>query len=199
KQRQQLAFVFFTRNKLLEFQIQRHIKLDSGQFVGQSQQTNVISQLLTNFAADLVGIGNDLFNWTEVLQPFDRRFWTRAGHTGNVVDLVTGQRQEVHNTRRRQTKFGDNTIRVQLFTGHGVDQCDVFIHQLGQILVTRGDQRIALLLLGLQRQRANNVVGLHTRYNQQRQAHGADNVVDRVDLRPQVVRHRRAVGLVFVV
>ncbi len=51
--------------------------------------------------------------------------------------------------------------------------------------------------LALPRQSADHIVRLHARHPQHRKAHGLDQLVQKPELRPQVVRHRRAVGLVL--
>ena len=68
--------------------------------------------------------------------------------------------------------------------------------QLRHVLVAGGDDRRPLQDGGLARQGADDIVRLHAGHEQQRHAHGADDVVNRRDLLAQVVRHGRAVGLV---
>ena len=48
-------------------------------------------------------------------------------------------------------------------------------------------------------QRPDHVICLNARNDQQRQAHGPDNVMNRLDLTAQLIRHRRAMGLVFTI
>ena len=48
-------------------------------------------------------------------------------------------------------------------------------------------------------QGADDIVGFHATDDQQGQAHGPNHVVDWLDLHGQVIRHRRAGGLVVFV
>ncbi len=73
----------------------------------------------------------------------------------------------------------------------------MIIDQLRHILVTGGDHHLHPLLFGLFGQGADHIVRLHPLDTQQRQAHGAHDGVDRLDLTPQLIRHRRPVGLIF--
>ncbi len=72
------------------------------------------------------------------------------------------------------------------------------VHQLRHVLIPGGDHHVPPLLCGLTGVGADHVVGLHALDDNQRQPHGADNVVNRLHLLGQVLRHGRAVGLVFL-
>ena len=71
------------------------------------------------------------------------------------------------------------------------------VHQLRHVLVAGRDQRVDALFGRLLRQGPDHVIGLDAVDDQQRQAHGADDVERRFDLHTQLFGHRRAVGLVF--
>ena len=66
----------------------------------------------------------------------------------------------------------------------------------GEILVAGGDHHLPAGLDGLAGEGADHVVGLDAFLHQQRPAFGP-GLVQRLDLGPQVVGHRRAVGLVI--
>jgi len=55
------------------------------------------------------------------------------------------------------------------------------------------------MLLRLQRQGTDNVVRLYPFLYDQRQTHGLNNIVQGLDLIPQIIRHGWTVGLVFAV
>ena len=71
------------------------------------------------------------------------------------------------------------------------------VHQLRHVLVAGGDEGVAALARRLARQGADDVVGLHPGHLQQRQAHGAHQRVQGVDLGAQFLGHGRPVGLVL--
>ena len=81
---------------------------------------------------------------------------------------------------------------------HGVDQGDVVVDQLRHVLVAGGDQHRLLFGAENAREGADHVVGFDAVLNDQRQAHGADQIVQRLHLLAQLVGHRRPVGLVLL-
>src|SRR5690606_22421541 len=121
----------------------------------------------------------------------------------DVVDGVAHQRQQVDDARGRHAELGDDRlVAVQLAAAHGVDQLDAAaagerLHQLCEVLVACGDGDVAALARRLQRQGADDVVGLDPGDAQHREAERLHDVAHRLDLRAQVVGHRRAVGLVL--
>ena len=86
---------------------------------------------------------------------------------------------------------------IQTGIGHGVDQRHMRIHQLRHVFIAGGNHHFLIVLNRLIGQRADNIVGFHAVDNQQRQTHGADNLVNRFNLFAQFVRHGRAMRLVF--
>jgi len=72
----------------------------------------------------------------------------------------------------------------------------VAIHELRHVLVAGGNHHRALVGGGLLRQGTDDVVRLDAIDDQQRQAQRTHDVVDRLNLRPQLIGHRRAVGFV---
>ncbi len=69
--------------------------------------------------------------------------------------------------------------------------------QLSHVLVTCTDQDLDLLLGRLAGQSADHIVRLNPVDDQQRQAHGLDDGMDRGNLAPQLIRHRRPIRLVL--
>ncbi len=98
---------------------------------------------------------------------------------------------------RADAKFLVHASHVQHATGHGVDQGNVPVHQLGHVLVAGRDDHRAALGGAAARQGADHVVGFDTLNAQQRVAKCPHAGVQRLDLHPQVVRHAWAVGLVL--
>ena len=98
---------------------------------------------------------------------------------------------------RRHAEFGLHAGHVAALAVHRVDDGDVAVHQLRQVLVAAADNDFNALSSGGHRQRADHVVGLDPGHVQHLPAHQAHDFVDRLDLRAQIVRHRRAVRLVL--
>ncbi len=134
---------------------------------------------------------------TEMLQQRCRGFFADAGDTGNVIDLVAHECQQINNEIGGHAKLFHYAIVVHGRVIHGVDQRHVIIHQLGHIFIARGDHNLTLLGGRLNRQCANDIVGLDTTDADQRQPHGTNGLMDRLDLLAQLVRHRRTICLVL--
>ncbi len=73
----------------------------------------------------------------------------------------------------------------------------MLIHQLGHVFIASGDNGGLLLGTGLTCQRTDDIICFNTRHRQQRKPHRPDNVMNRFDLCPQIIRHRRPLSLVF--
>jgi hypothetical protein len=71
------------------------------------------------------------------------------------------------------------------------------VDQLAQVLVAAGDHGVDPALGRHARQRSDDVVGLDARHVQHLPSQQLHHLVDRRDLRAQVVGHRRTVGLVL--
>ena len=122
---------------------------------------------------------------------------THARHPGNVVYLISHQGQKIDDQPRGNTKFLQYTRLIHNSLGHGVYQGDVWIYQLGHVLVTGGYNNRNARLTGLPGQGADHIIGLYSGLTDKRQAHGFDNFVDGLDLFPQFIGHGRAIGLVL--
>jgi len=82
---------------------------------------------------------------TDSLEHSQGCFFTHTGNTGNVIRLVTDQRQVVDNQFWWNTKLINHTLPTHVCFCHGVDECYVLIHQLRHVLISRGDHHWALL------------------------------------------------------
>ena len=73
----------------------------------------------------------------------------------------------------------------------------MLVNQLSHVLVACADQGVDTLFRSLTRQCTYNVVSLYTFFNNYRQPHGSNNLVQRCDLRSQFLWHRWAIGFVI--
>ena len=99
----------------------------------------------------------------------------------------------------RDAKFFNHTFAIHHGVGHGVDQRDVFAHQLRHVFVAGGNQHFLLLAARLHGECADHIVGFHAIHNQQWQTHGANHSVQGRNLCAQIVGHRRTIGFVISV
>ena len=127
--------VRFAMHQLGNLHLKLHVQLDSRQLMRQPQLIEILPQALSDLAAYGCCVLNDAFHGTIFQQPLDRRLRADSGDSRNVVRLVSHQRQVVHNQIGADAKLFFDARDIQHFTGHGVHQSDVLIHQLCQILV----------------------------------------------------------------
>ncbi|MCY1172784.1 hypothetical protein D9M73_129280 [compost metagenome] len=125
------------------------------------------------------------------------RLRTDAWNTRNVVGRIAHERQIIDDLLRSDAEFLLHALHVHAATGHGVDQGNVPIDQLRHVLVAGGDHHRAAARRALPGQGADHVVGFHALHAQERQAEGTHAGVQRFHLHPQLIRHRRAIGLVL--
>ena len=118
-------------------------------------------------------------------------FGPDLGHAGNVVDRIAGERQQIEHLVRAHVELRAHARLVERLVAHRVDHPDARRDELRQVLVRRRDDRVDAGRRGLLRERADDVVGLHALDHQQRPAVRAHEFVQRLDLRGQIVRHRR--------
>ena len=133
----------------------------------------------------------------EPLDPLRRRLRANLGDSRDVVDAVPHEREVVDDPLRRHAVLGRHALPVEGRLAHRVDQRHVVADELRHVLVRGRDDRRPATGGGLCREGADHVVRLDVRHDQQRHAHRLDDLVDRLDLLPEVGRHRRTVGLVL--
>ena len=172
------------------------IQANGGQLARQGQRLEARAQVLADLAADLGGVGHDGIQRVVLGEPFCRGLGAHFVDARDVVGAVADQREVIHDLLGPHLKLGFHAIAVEARIGHGVDERDVAIHQLRHVLVTGGDHHLLAGLGGAARQRADDVVGLDAFDAQQRQAQRLDRIEQWLDLRAQVIGHRRAVRLV---
>jgi hypothetical protein len=176
--------------------VERHVAAHGGQIPVQRQRVQRLAQALAHLATHLVGVGDHAVERAVFLQPLGGGLGADLGHARDVVHRVAGQSQKVGDQLRRHAELVHHAGDVQHRVAHGVDQAHVVVHQLRQVLVGRRDQHLLAARRGAPRQRADHVVRLHALDHQQRQAERPHQRLRRRDLHGEIIRHRRAVGLV---
>ena len=155
------------------------------------------AQVLADHAADLVRIGQQVIQRAVFGKPFHRCLGPALGHARHVVHGIAHQRQIIHDAFRRHAELGQHARFVQHLVAHGVDQRDMRVDQLREVLVAGGDDAARAVARCLLRQGADDVVGLNPVDHQDIPAGRRYDFVQWFDLQAQVVRHRRAMRLVF--
>ena len=124
-------------------------------------------------------------------------FGPTPAYAGDVVDGVADQRQIVGDLLGCNAELLLDAGAVERRVVHRVDERDVTVDELREILVARRDDRRRAGGRRSPSQRADDVVGLDAFDAQQRNAHRFDRFEQRLDLRAQLVGHRRPVRLVL--
>jgi len=196
-QHAQRGLVVLTRRQF----IQPHRQLDIGrhrhQPAPERQKIQMLAQVLAHLAAHLVGIGDQVVEGTVLGQPLHRGLRAALLHPRHVVHRVADQGEIVDDALRRHAELGLHASLVEHLLAHRVDPAHPGAHELGEVLVAGRDHHLPAALMRQPGQGADDVVRLHALDRKQRPALGLHRLVQRRDLRAQVVGHRRAVRLVF--
>jgi hypothetical protein len=161
----------------------------------------VVAQVLPGLALDLVDPLDQLRERTELIDPLRGRLLTDTRDARQVVRRVAAQRREVGVLRRRQPVLLEDLLRGEPGQlGHTLRRIQhrrVLGHQLEGVTVTRDDQHIEALGLGLRGERRDDVVGLETVHREPLRVHRVQHLADQLDLPLELVRGLRPVRLVL--
>ena len=193
------------RHQIADLNIQRYVDLDRGQLIGHERRVAMFFKLggqrlgaADRQARDLVEVVIEAFDAAfDAVEQAARSLLADPGYTGNVIDFVAHQREEVDDQLRADAELVLHAFDVIDATGHGVDQGDMRADQLGHVLVASGDDHVALERGTLPRQCSNHVVRLDAFNAQQWHTQRTHTGMQRLDLATQVVGHRWTMGLVF--
>ena len=118
-------------------------------------------------------------------------------HTRHVVDRIAHQNLIIEHEAGRHAKLLLHTGQIAALAVHGVDDGDVLVDQLGQVFVTAGHNHFDAVRRPHSGQSANHVVSFNAGYIQDLPTHQANQFVNRLNLRAQIVWHGAAILLVF--
>ncbi len=177
----------------VEFQV----TADGGQLARQRQLLQRGAQLVADLALDLAGMLDHVVQRAPGGQPLGCSLRTHAGYARDVVRGVADQGEVIDDLPWRHAELLLHAVGIEPGAAHGVDQRDVFIDQLGHVLVAGGNDRVQAVRGSRCGQRADHIVRLDPLDLQQRQPQGPDQLQQRSDLGRQLVRHRRPVSLVL--
>ncbi len=129
---------------------------------------------------------------SELADELDGRLLAEARHTGNVVDAVAHQRQEIGDLFGRHPPLGGHRRLVVpdgLAPGIGREHPHARAHELEHVLVARDEDHLDRLALHPLHQRAQHIVGLEAGHFQKGQPERFEDAHHQGDLAAQVVRH----------
>ena len=138
-----------------------------------------------------------LFEGAVLLDPLRRGLGSDFVDSRHVVHGIADERQVIEHAFGRNAELRLDSRGVEALVRHGVDEGHAVGDQLREVLVAGGNHAAQAALFGLARERADDVVRLHSFDLQQGPARGPDGVEERLDLRAEVVGHGRSVRLVL--
>ncbi|OQA33369.1 MAG: hypothetical protein BWY57_01231 [Betaproteobacteria bacterium ADurb.Bin341] len=174
----------------------RHIAFHRQQLAAERQKIEMGAQIVADHAADFAGVRDHFIERAVLAQPLHRCFGAALGHARYVIDRITHQRQIIDHTLRRHAELGRHPGHIEHLVAHAVVPAHLVVDELGQILIAGGNHRFQPGSGGLCRQGADHIVGLNPFDHNERPAGGTDGGMQRLDLRRQIFRHVRAIGLV---
>ena len=159
----------------------------------------MLTQAFADLALDLVAMREQRIERRVLVEPLGSRLRADLWHARYVVRGIADQREVVDDLLGIDVELGLDPVTIEPRVGHGVDERYAAVDQLRHVLVAGRDHDFDPDRSRALCQRADHVVGLDAGDTQQRQPERLDRGDQRVDLRAQVVGHRRAVGLVLCV
>ena len=152
-------------------------------------------------AAHLVQVSVKGVDLAELLEQLDGGLFAHPGHAGDVVGGVADERLVVDELLGRQAiALGDLRQPVGGRRGvrpaRGVEHADVVVHQLKEVAIAAHDEHVDALGRRLFRKAADDVVRLEVGIGDDGDAEHSQQLFDALHLRPHIVGHRLARGLV---
>jgi hypothetical protein len=186
-----------------EVEFERQVAADRRQLLGGDGGPEVLFQRLARLRRlDLLQVILHRLDRAELGDQRLGRLVADPWHPGDVVGGVADERLVVGDERRIEAEaltdglgvvgaeFGEGIVRA------GCDDFDAIADKLQQVGVAGDDGDVIALGGGLGREGADHVVGLEAAHLADRDGERLHQLADARHLRPQLVGHRRAVGLV---
>jgi hypothetical protein len=194
----ELRTILRFENEILELHVERHVGAQFDELTGNTRQFGIGDDV---FAAldllDLAGAGEQRFEIAELFQQLGCGLRADARNTGHVVGRIAGHRLQVDHLFRRHAPFLDDLGNADLLVLHRSYICTFGSDELHQVLVGGDDGDIvAAGFAGLAGIGGDDVVGLEAFHLDAGQVEGARRMADQAELRDQVFRRGRTVGLV---
>ncbi len=181
----------------LEAEIQRRLAVELHQPFRDADLVGVVQQGLAPLGLlDLLGIGEQVFQIAVFVDQQRRRLDPDAGRAGDVVDAVAGQRLNVDDAVGADAEFVMHLVRADLLGLDRVQHHHAAADKLHQILVGTDDRDPPARIAGLTGEGSDDVVGLVMLKLDTGDVEGAGGVAGQRELRHQLFRQGRAIGLV---
>ena len=154
-------------------------------------------QIFADYAGNLAGVSNHHVERAVLREPFRRRLGPHFRHARHVVHGIAGECEKIQHLVGANAEFREHSRFVERLVAHRVDELDPRTHELRQVLVGSRDHAVDSVRGRRDGERADHVVGLDAFDHQERPAVRANELVQRLDLPHEILRHHRALGLVL--
>ena len=166
----------------------------------QPRRFGMLDQILLQLGlGDFLDIGEHALDVAILLDQLRGGLRPDAGNAGDIVDAVAHQGEHLADLLGRHAELLDHLVAADAPVVHRVEHVEARLDQLHQILVGADDGDVPALAergLGVA---GDDVVGLEAVLLDAGNREGAGGVADQRELRHQLGRRRRPVGLVLVV
>ena len=187
-------------HELIDRQRKRHVVMQGDELARQPRLVRALDQDVAALARlHRRGGGEHRFQIAEFVDQLGGSFGADAGNAGHVVRAVADQRLHVAHLLRRNAKLLHHLGRADGFLLDGVQHLHAGADQLHQVLVGGHDGDLPALFLGGARVRGDQVIRFPVRQFNRGHAECVGGFAHERELRDQLVRRGRAVGLVVLI
>ena len=202
------------QREIVERHRQRAVFLELDQPARQSRHVGLLDQAVAQLAGlHRGGSGEHRLEAAMLLDQLGRGLGADPADARHVVDTVAHQRQHVAHQFGRHAELLDHLGNGDPQVLHRVEHVDIpaagrvaarltrgaAADQLHQVLVGRDDRHVPAAPRGRAGIRRDHVVGFEIVFLDAGQAECAGRVADQRELRHEIFRRRRAIGLVLIV
>ena len=178
----------------------RHVLLEANEIARDARLVGELDELFAALGLlDLAGARQERVEVAVLVDQLGRRLDADARHAGDVVGRIAGQRLHVDDLVGRYAELLQHLVAAELLRLHGVEHDDAGPHELHQILVGGDDGDVAAGVDHLLRVGGNEVVGLKAELLDAGDVERLHRVADEWELRDELLRRWRPVGLVVLV
>ena len=175
----------------------RHVIAKGHQPAGNPRQVGLVDEVFAAFRLfDFPGPFEERLQIAVFVDQLRRRLDADAGNAGNVVGRIAGQGLHLDHLFGPDAEFFHHLVGADDLVLHGVHHDHPGADQLHHVLVARHDGDVGAGLDGQPGIGGDQVVGLEAVHVDTGDVQGPGGVTHQLELRDQVFRRRRTVGLV---
>ena len=181
-------------------EIQLHLAIQLHELTRQFDLGPIVDQGLTAFGLfDFLGAIQEAGEIAKFIDQKRRGFHANPRRAGHVVDAVTGERLNVHNSIRADSEFLNHPVAVDAFVFHCVEHLNAITDKLHEVFVRADNGTAPARVACLTGEGRDDVVGLKAFDLFASDIESTRGVACQRELRAQILGRGRAVGFVEIV